>query len=77
MHVEPTLWEFTLQPDVSFWSGAPVDAEAVVASLQRHRELNKRATSVLGELEFIVVDADTFQLRTPAPDPGLAFRPKS
>lgn len=72
--VEPTLWELTLVPDVRFWSGASMDAGAVAASLERHRRLNKRVASTLKDLQFIVVGPLTVQIRTPKPDPGLAFR---
>ncbi|WP_181762862.1 ABC transporter substrate-binding protein [Rhodococcus spelaei] len=73
-NVEPTLWEFTIQPNATFWSGAPVDAAAVKAALERHQKLNKRASSVLGGLQFVVKDPGTLQIRTPNPDPGFAFR---
>ncbi|MER7282364.1 ABC transporter substrate-binding protein [Dactylosporangium sp. NPDC000244] len=72
--VTPTTWEFTLRSGVKFWSGAPVDAAAVRASLERHKAKNTRAKSILGAMEFAAVDATTLRVTTKTPDPGLAFR---
>nr|BFE56273.1 ABC transporter substrate-binding protein [Dactylosporangium thailandense] len=72
--VTPTTWEFTLRGGVKFWSGAPVDAAAVRASLERHKAKNTRAKSILGAMEFAAVDATTLRVTTKTPDPGLAFR---
>ncbi|MCX6020660.1 MAG: ABC transporter substrate-binding protein [Chloroflexi bacterium] len=73
-NVEPTLWEFTLRPNVTFWSGAVMDAKAVKASLERHQKDNSRARSVLAGWEFTAKDAVTLSVKTPKPDPGLPFR---
>ncbi|MEV8516834.1 ABC transporter substrate-binding protein [Dactylosporangium sp. NPDC051484] len=72
--VEPTVWEFTLHSGLRFWSGAPVDAAAVKASLERHKAKNPRAKSILGAMEFAAADATTLRITTKTPDPGLAFR---
>jgi peptide/nickel transport system substrate-binding protein len=73
-NVEPTIWEVELQPNVKFWSGAVMDASAVKAALERHQKLNKRASSQIGGVEFIVKDATHLQLKTPKPDPAFIFK---
>lgn len=73
-NVEPTLWEMELQPNVKFWSGAVMDAAAVKAALERHQKLNKRASSQIGGVEFIVKDALHIQFKTPKPDPAFIFK---
>ncbi|MCF7547850.1 ABC transporter substrate-binding protein [Pseudonocardia sp. WMMC193] len=72
--VEPTVWELQLQEGVRFWSGTPLDAAAVKASLERHQRLNKRVTSTLKGLTFEVTGPLTLRIHTPKPDPGFAFR---
>lgn len=71
--VEPTLWRVELQPDALFWSGTPVTAEAVAASLSRHQSDNSRATSVLGGVSFAAVGPTTLEIRTPSEDPAFLY----
>jgi peptide/nickel transport system substrate-binding protein len=73
-NVEPTLWEFELQPNVTFWSGAPMDGTAVVAALERHQKQNRRIASQLTGVAFSAPDPLKVQARTPQPDPSLPFR---
>ena len=73
-NLEPTLWEFELQPNVRFWSGAPADGPAVVAALERHQKQNRRIASQLAGVAFSAPDAARVQARTPQPDPSLPFR---
>ena len=42
--------------------------------MERHQKINRRATSILANWEFTAKDATTLVVRTPKPDPGLAFR---
>lgn len=72
--VEPTVWRVALEPDARFWSGAPVDAEAVAASLRRHQEMNSRATSMLRDVQFTAVGPATLEIRTPNEDPAFLFK---
>jgi len=71
--VDPTTWSVTLDPERTFWSGEPVDATAVAASLSRAVELNELAKAQLGDYEIEVVNDSTLQLTSPAPRPGLPF----
>lgn len=73
-HVAPDTWQFDLQPGVRFWSGAPVDAAAVKAALERHQTKNIRAASILKGWQFIVRDPVTLIVKTPTDDPGVPFR---
>lgn len=72
--VEPTLWRVELQPNAIFWSGAPVDAAAVAASLKRHQEKNTRAASLLKDVQFIAAGPTTLEIRTPTEDPAFLFK---
>jgi ABC-type dipeptide transport system, periplasmic component len=81
--IEPwlaTAWEYnedntvltlTLRDDVTFTDGEPLDAEAVVASLERFRDgTAPQAATMLGK-EFAAVDATTVTITQAAPDPSL------
>lgn len=72
--VEPDLWRIELQPDATFWSGAPVDAAAVQASFERHQAENKRAASILRGATFSAVGPTTLEIRTEQPDPAFLFK---
>ncbi|GAA3406895.1 ABC transporter substrate-binding protein [Paenibacillus hodogayensis] len=61
---EPTAWEIKLRPHARFWSGKPVDANAVIASLERSKALDLQAKPFLDELTFSKVDDYTVQVRT-------------
>ncbi|MCA9860355.1 MAG: hypothetical protein KC438_11565, partial [Thermomicrobiales bacterium] len=70
--VDPTTWQIALRQNATFWDGAPVDAEAVVASL------HWSWASIAGSEGFIdpetaitAVDAWMVELVTPAPDAAL------
>lgn len=65
----PEVWTVTLRSGAVFWSGAPVDARAVVASLERSRE---RSTNAKGMLAGVTITADgdrtvRFSSKGPAP----------
>ncbi|SBS72294.1 ABC transporter substrate-binding protein [uncultured Microbacterium sp.] len=66
-----TVLTLTLRDDVEFTDGTPLDAEAVVASMERFRDgTSPQAATMLGK-EFAAVDATTVTITTPAPDPSL------
>lgn len=63
----PTTWALALRPNVTFWSGAPVDAAAVKASLERTRALDSFGGVNLKDVDIAVVDPLTLSLTTPEP----------
>ncbi|MBD2847679.1 ABC transporter substrate-binding protein [Paenibacillus sp. IB182496] len=62
--VDPTTWEIRLRPGATFWSGAAVDADAVIASLERSRANDAQAQPFLAELTLEKVDAATLRVTT-------------
>ena len=62
--VDATTWEIVLRPEVRFWSGKQIDADAVIASLERSRSLDLQALPFLKELTFSKVDDHRIQVRT-------------
>lgn len=69
----PTQWTATLPDGARFWSGAPVDARAVVASLSRSRDLNDVALSFLEGVRMTAVDARTVRFETDGPSAWLPY----
>ncbi|MFC4597169.1 ABC transporter substrate-binding protein [Cohnella hongkongensis] len=57
-------WEIRLKPGIRFWSGKSVDADAVIASLERSRTEDLQAQPFLKELSFAKTDDLTIQVRT-------------
>ena len=57
-------WRIFLRPEGKFWSGRSIDAEAVVASLERSRRTNVRAAPFLEGLSFKAADAWTVEVST-------------
>ncbi|WP_172249882.1 ABC transporter substrate-binding protein [Saccharibacillus deserti] len=62
--IDANTWEISLNPEAKFWSGKKVDAEAVVASLERSRELDKQVVPYIQDLTFSAVNASTLQVET-------------
>jgi peptide/nickel transport system substrate-binding protein len=62
--VDATTWRIKLRPNVRFWSGKAVDADAVIASLERSRALDLKALPFLDELVFTKLDDSTIQVKT-------------
>lgn len=62
--VDPTTWEIELRPEARFWSGKAIDADAVVASLERSKSLDLQAKPFLEELTFAKKDDYTLQVKT-------------
>jgi len=69
--IDPTTWEIKLRPDIRFWSGAPVNAAAVQASLERSRTLDKQAEPFLSDLEIVAIDETTLRFISQTPRPLL------
>ncbi|WP_281890491.1 ABC transporter substrate-binding protein [Paenibacillus sp. YYML68] len=65
--VDPTTWEIKLRSGAKFWSGKPIDASAVIASLERSRAQDPQAQPFLKELAFSKVDDYTLQVKTTSP----------
>ncbi len=57
--VDPTTWEIKLRSEARFWSGKAVDADAVIASLERSRALDVQAQPFLEGMTFSKRDAQT------------------
>lgn len=57
-------WEVRLRPGAAFWSGAPVTAEAVIASLARSRDLDMKANPYVKVIEFTATDEYTIKAVT-------------
>jgi peptide/nickel transport system substrate-binding protein len=62
--IDATTWEINLRPDAYFWSGAPVNADRVIASLERSRALNIRAAPSIEGMTFSKIDDKTIQVKT-------------
>lgn len=62
--IDSKTWEIKIRPDAYFWSGAPVNADRVIASLERSRELNLRAAPSIEGMAFVKVDDKTIQVKT-------------
>jgi peptide/nickel transport system substrate-binding protein len=66
-----TVLTLTLRDDVEFTDGTPLDAEAVVGSLERFRDGTAPQAATLAGKEFAATDATTVTITQPAPDPSL------
>ncbi|SDC89753.1 peptide/nickel transport system substrate-binding protein [Paenibacillus sp. UNCCL117] len=62
--VDPTTWEIKLKTEPRFWSGKNIDADAVIASLERSRALDLQALPFLKELTFDKADDRTILVKT-------------
>lgn len=69
----PTRWTVTLREGARFWSGAPVDAQAVVASLRRSGDLNAVAADFLQDVRFTAAGPRTVQFDTTEPSEWLPY----
>lgn len=67
----PNAWTVTLRAGAAFQSGAPVDAAAVRASLERSRERNALAANLLQGVRITVADPGTVEFTTDGPAPFL------
>jgi peptide/nickel transport system substrate-binding protein len=69
----PDTWAVVLREGTRFHSGAPVDAEAVRASLERSAAENELAGDLLEGLTVSVVDPRTLTVRSTGPAPFLDY----
>ena len=74
--VEPTTWEFTLREGVTFQDGTPMDAEAVVGSLNHLLGVEAPARAFNPDLieKVSATDDSTVQITTPKPDALVPLR---
>ncbi|MEO0692215.1 MAG: ABC transporter substrate-binding protein, partial [Pseudomonadota bacterium] len=75
--VDPTTWEFTLKPGMTFHNGEPLDAAAVAFSVERmiDPELNSEQLSYFSTMSGAeVIDDVTVHIKTSGPDPILPAR---
>jgi peptide/nickel transport system substrate-binding protein len=75
-----TTWEVSLREGVTFHDGAPMDAAAVKASLERAVELSPSAKALLGLEAITVEDPLTLSIATETPTPnfpGLLTEPST
>ncbi len=69
---EPTVWRFTLRPDVTFHDGAAFDAEDVVFSVARAQSETSQFKGFVASIsEVRVIDPLTVAFVTNEPDPLL------
>lgn len=66
-----TVLTLTLRDDATFTDGEPVDAEAVVANLERFRDGTAPQAATLKGKEFAATDATTVTITSETPDPSL------
>jgi peptide/nickel transport system substrate-binding protein len=62
--IDAVTWEIKLRPDAYFWSGAEVNADRVIASLERSRALNIRAAPSIEGMSFVRIDDKTIHVKT-------------
>ncbi len=62
--LDPVTWEIALRPEARFWSGKSIDADAVIASLERSRSLDLQAKPFLDELTFTKADDYILHVKT-------------
>lgn len=62
--IDSATWEIKLRPEVRFWSGKKMDADAVIASLERSRALDLQALPFLKDLTFAKADDHTIRVKT-------------
>jgi peptide/nickel transport system substrate-binding protein len=63
---DATHWSVKLRQGISFWSGKVVNADAVIASLERSREMNARANSFLSGITLAKADDYEILIETEA-----------
>ncbi|THF81774.1 ABC transporter substrate-binding protein [Cohnella fermenti] len=61
---DATTWEIKLKEGIRFWSGEPIDADAVIASLERSRKLDVQALPFLDDLRLSKIDDRTIRVQT-------------
>lgn len=61
---DAVTWEIGLREGATFWSGKAIDADAVIASLERSREEDPQAQPYLNELTFTKLEDYKIQVKT-------------
>lgn len=69
--IDPQTWQISLREGVTFHDGAPVDAAAVKAALERAIAEIPTAATLLNLDTLTVIDARTLQLKTREPNPRM------
>jgi peptide/nickel transport system substrate-binding protein len=78
--VDPLTWQISLREGATFHDGAPVDAAAVQAALERAISENPTAATLLNVDSFTVIDPRTLHLKTLEANPrmpGLLTEPST
>lgn len=63
-HTDAVTWEIGLRKGATFWSGKAIDADAVIASLERSRKEDPQAQPYLNELIFAKLEDYKVQVKT-------------
>jgi len=63
---DASTWAITLRSGVTFWSGKKVDADAVIASLERSKAEDAQAQPFLKDLTFAKLDDLSIEVKTSA-----------
>lgn len=61
---DAVTWEIGLREGATFWSGKAIDADAVIASLERSREEDPQAQPYLNEITFTKLEDYKIQVKT-------------
>lgn len=67
IELDPMLWEIRLREGARFWSGKEIDADAVIASLERSREKDLQSRPFLDGLRLEKADTHTIHIHTDRP----------
>lgn len=62
--LDGVTWRITIRPNVKFWSGKTVDADAVIASFEDSKKNDPHSLTYLQELTFSKIDYRTIQVNT-------------
>jgi peptide/nickel transport system substrate-binding protein len=62
--LDGSTWKITIRPNVKFWSGKAVDADAVIASFEDSKKNDPHSLTYLQELTFSKIDDRTIQVNT-------------
>lgn len=69
----PTVWTATLRPGALFWKGGAVNAQAVVASLERSRKDNALAAGLINDVVIAATGERTVTFTTKQPSYYLPY----
>ncbi|MFT4217890.1 MAG: ABC transporter substrate-binding protein [Micropruina sp.] len=70
---DPLTWTVKLDPKRTFWSGAPITADAVAASLNRMKDVSSLGATQVEGVTMQVVDDSTLRLKTKTPRPAMPY----